>query len=531
MNHLTCRIKPYIQPFERQLALQELKALATGPVIPLDGDAATALTFSIDRKNDASTLRKSLVYWQSIGNDANGITNQLLGEATSLTVRNGAKVNTASLLDSSSLQIPTKRCLRYATHGLHEYRGKFFPQLVGALMNIAELARDSLVLDPMCGSGTTLVEARLAGRRSVGMDMNPLSVFVAKAKCRALSMKPRTLVRAYQDIQELVNTNTSCMSGSACFAQLLESDQAYLNRWFGSQTLSELDRIDWAIRQLPDRGLQTFYRVCMSNILRFVSWQKDDDLRVRRCSTQISDGETIGKFLDEARRSTRTVATFLAERRPTGLGRYTVREADAREAAKYLPELVGKVDAIITSPPYATALPYIDTDRLSLIYLGLLPHHDHRRRDALMIGNREVTTGKRAEYWSFFEAYESQLPSGTSALVRRIDSLNKGGDAGFRRRNLSALLAKYFFDMRKTLHQAFLLLKPGGTMFLIVGDNRTTAGGEQIEIRTAEHLSEIACGLGFRMTDELAMDMLASRDVFRKNTMRSEQIMRFDKPQ
>ena len=42
MDGLTCRIKEYIQPFERRLALEELRALAGDPVVPVDGDDATA---------------------------------------------------------------------------------------------------------------------------------------------------------------------------------------------------------------------------------------------------------------------------------------------------------------------------------------------------------------------------------------------------------------------------------------------------------------------------------------------------------
>ena len=101
---------------------------------------------------------------------------------------------------------------------------------------------------------------------------------------------------------------------------------------------------------------------------------------------------------------------------------------------------------------------------------------------------------------------------------------------GFRRRNLSALLSKYFFDMREVMRQTYSLLRPGGTMFLVVGNNRTTAGGRHVEIRTADHLGEIAGGLGFRIADDMAMDMLVSRDIFRKNAVPSERIMRLDKP-
>ena len=533
MNSLTCCMKPYIQPFERRLALQEMDALARGPVVPVDGDDATARVFSISSENDAPMLRKALAYWQSIGDPASGLTEQLRGEATLGVGANGATVSDATppLFRPVPLKLPNRRCLRYATHGLHEYRGKFFPQLVCALMNIARLPKDAVVLDPMCGSGTTLVEARLSGRKSYGLDMNPLSVFVADVKCRALSLQPAALTGACGDLEEALSAQTPRRGAPGRFAELTEGDQAYLARWFAPQTLIELDRIEAAIRQLPTKTLRAFYRVCLSNILRGVSWQKNEDLRIRRDVVELAAGETSTRFLKEAARSTRTVAAFLKERRPMRVGRYAVREADARRAAQTFPSLVGEVDAIITSPPYATALPYIDTDRLSLIYLGLLPHSSHRSRDASMIGNREVTNRERTQLWTFFEAHKALLPRKTRALVQRIDLLNKAADVGFRRRNLSALLAKYFFDMRETMQQAFLLLKPGGKMFLVVGNNRTTAGQEEIEIRTAEHLGAIACEIGFQMKDDIAMDMLVSRDVFRKNAMRSEQILGLRKPQ
>ena len=535
MDGLRCRIKEYIQPFERRLALEELRALAGGPVVPVDGDDATASTFAVARTNDAGALRGALAYWHSIGDRADGMTTQLRDEATLEFARHGAtgdglpEIMRARLLAKP----PNKRCLRYATHGLHEYRGKFFPQLVRALMNIARLPDDGVVLDPMCGSGTTLVETCLSGRTAYGLDMNPLSVFVTDVKCRALALDAASLTSARDGLRRELDGPASPRRGSppGRLAMLAHGDRDYLDRWFARRTLLELDRVDAAIRRLPTRTLRNFYRVCLSNILRGVSWQKNDDLRVRRAETELTAGETIARFLDEAERSTRTVAAFLSERGGATLGRHVLREADARRAAYALPALAGKVDAVITSPPYATALPYLDTDRLSLIYLGLLPRERHRTRDNLMIGNREVTTRRRAEYWRFFEANKSLLPRSTCADIERIDRLNANGTAGFRRRNLPALLSKYFFDMREVMRQTFSLLRPGGTLFLVIGNNRTTAGGHLIEIRTADHLREMANTLGFRTVDDMAMDMLVSRDIFKKNAVPSERIVRLEKPQ
>ena len=128
MDSLTCRMKEYIQPFERQLALQELRALANGPVVPADGDDVTALTFLIDRTSDAEALRRELAYWQWVGNGADGLTTQLRGEATLGIAHNGIATSRLPQIVRALVpsKLPKRRCLRYATHGLHEYGGSSF---------------------------------------------------------------------------------------------------------------------------------------------------------------------------------------------------------------------------------------------------------------------------------------------------------------------------------------------------------------------------------------------------------------------
>ena len=530
---MTCRIKGFIQPFERKLALQELRALANGPVTPVDGDEDTASIFSIAPTSDVRGLRAELAYWHSVGDCADGLTTQLRSEATLNVARAKAQVgqspeNVCALVP---LYLPNRRSLRYATHGLHEYRGKFFPQLVRALMNISRLPKNAVVLDPMCGSGTTLVEAQLSERRGYGLDMNPLSVFITDVKCQALTLAPSELTAAYKTVQQVLSTRVLPRGEPRHFTSLAEGDQAYLRRWFSPQTIVELDHIEAAVRILPTETLQNFFRVAMSNILRKVSWQKNDDLRVRREEKEIEAGETTAIFLEEAKRSTHAVAAYLTERGAAQMGNHMVREADARQAVQVFPDLSGNVDAVITSPPYATALPYIDTDRLSLIFLGLLPRERHNTRDVLMIGNREVTPRGRKEYWASYEKNRRLLPESTQALIERIDQLNKEEPTGFRRRNLSALLSKYFFDMREVMQQAFTLLRSGGAMFLVVGSNRTTAGGHTVEIPTPYLLRDIASSLGFQALGDISMEMLVSRNIFKKNAVPSENILMLQRPQ
>ena len=108
---------------------------------------------------------------------------------------------------------------------------------------------------------------------------------------------------------------------------------------------------------------------------------ESDDLRVRKEIRPDVDIDAIAEFLAEVTRTVRTILAFLYEDQPKGLGAVEVIEGDARFLAGTdapLEHLAGKIKAVVTSPPYATALPYLDTDRLSLCYLGLLPRPEHR---------------------------------------------------------------------------------------------------------------------------------------------------------
>ena len=379
MEELTCKIKGYIQPFERQLALQELEALTKGQVVPINGDADSASIFSISPTSNIETLRTALAYWHSVGNGVETLTTQVRSEATAKI----ARAKTETIYEAESIgelvpkNLPSHRSLRYATHGIHEYRGKFFPQLVRALINIAQVPDSALVMDPMCGSGTTLVEARLSGQRSLGLDMNPLSVFMTDVKCQALEFELVTLKEASQrELKRRLSVPIWARRQFPKFESLSGTDQTYFKRWFSWQAITELEQIESAIGTLPSVELKNFYRLTMSNILRAISSQKDDDLRLRREEKELEAGQTIKLFVEEAARSTRTLMTFLAERGQSELGDYTVSEGDARKNnGEAFPEFTSQVDAVITSPPYATALPYIETDRLSLIYLQLLPQN------------------------------------------------------------------------------------------------------------------------------------------------------------
>lgn len=529
-----CRMKSYIQPFERVLAERELAVLAGAKL-----GAEVAGWRPVDSKASATSLAQNLAYWEAVENRHRRTspthTLQVLREATVNVVRNGVTVHEVAELVpfGEEVPLPNRRCLRYATHGMHEYRGKFFPQLVRAVVNIAGVPTAGVIADPMCGSGTTAVETVLDGRTAIGLDMNPLSVLIASTKCQLLSAKPSDLIRAYDEIQVvLTGPKRTSGEGRPYLERLPVADQEYLRGWFSEQVLTDLNRVAAAIerqRRIHGKALAT---VALSNILRRVSWQKEDDLRVRRAVRNDADVDAVTEFLAEFGRATRMLLAFLYQDHGGKRGRFEIQQGDARNVEAVWSAWLGKADAVITSPPYATALPYLDTDRLSLCYLQLLGRPLHRQYDQQMIGNREVTDRQRRNCWDSYVARRRELPRSITELVDGLQGRVEAhaADVGFRRRNLPSLLGKYFMDMREVLLGTKRLLRPGRSAFVVVGGNHTVIGGQRVSIDTATLLTDLAASVGFHHRRSLPMEMLVSRDIFRRNGGECESLIELSVP-
>lgn len=532
---IVCRLKPYIQPFERNLALKELEAL-TGAVptpetavdLPTD-----SLVYRVMTTQSPTYLADRLTYWEQLYPDGNPFTRQLTRqvkrEATANIVRNGITPEQlqAVLPFQQEAPLPNRRNLRYGPHGIHEYRGKFFPQLVRSLLNITGVGSDSMILDPMCGSGTTPTEAVLLGCQAIGLDLNPLSVLMSRAKCASLMIHPDELIKEYQSLKVELLQAAALSTYLPWFESLSPQDQDYLSHWFAPQVLAALDPIAVHIKNAKHSACRLLFQVTLSNILRRVSWQKDDDLRVRKEIQPNREVDVMAEFLAELNRSVKTILALLYENQDFPVGQATIIEGNARQADQLLAGQRGRIDAIITSPPYATALPYLDTDRLSLCYLGLLPRPQHRQRDYQMIGNREITERQRQLNWQEYQQRRTELPVEITRVIDLIDTLNRQTEVGFRRRNLPALLARYFLDMQQVFKIFIKLLKPGAPAYVVVGNNHTIAGGQRVEIETDKLLVQLGESVGLRLEEMISMEMLVSRDIFKENASNAETIVCF----
>lgn len=528
--NLDCKLKSYIQPFERELAYRELEAL-TQVRVRKNEQTQEDKTHWLRSSAPADMLARELAFWESVSNGERLITRQALREATVCETSKGEPTQLVLGEESNSEEIalPNRRCLRYGPHGLHEYRGKFFPQLVRAFINIGQVPKSGVVADPFCGSGTTAIETILADRRAIGLDMNPLSVFMSQTKCDILTIEFAELELGYNNVRRRLK-HSRVDRFVSWISHLSPENQEYLNEWFHPAVLKDLDRIATCILPIASIPVRNYMWLCLSNILRRVSWQKEADLRVRRELKKIGDIDPIKEFLAELDRSTKLMLAFLRQEKHLPQHSASIKQGDSKQLVNEWKSWMGRVDAVITSPPYATALPYLDTDRLSLCFLRLLDRSRHRDRDREMIGNREITNKTRKELWQAFCDRQTPLPSSIFTSVRKIYKLNEDSDVGFRRRNLPALLYKYFCDMGIVFEGMMQLLRSGASAFVVAGNNHTIAGGQRVEINTVELLRELAEAKGLDTVDQLNMEMLTSREIFKKNAIESESILHFRKP-
>lgn len=110
---------------------------------------------------------------------------------------------TAKRLDSNRLE-PADR----AAHDWYRFVLSFPPHLVRQYLDRFDLSEDSTVLDPFCGTGTTLVECKKLGYRSVGIEAHPMSHSQARQK----SIGRRTLMILNRLLGRLLSGRLTALS-------------------------------------------------------------------------------------------------------------------------------------------------------------------------------------------------------------------------------------------------------------------------------------------------------------------------------
>jgi DNA modification methylase len=433
----------------------------------------------------------------------------------------------AILENGDVLKTKSRKDPKYATHGIHAYKGKFYPQLARSLFNLALIESGRRILDPFCGSGTVPLEAFLNGLEGVGFDMNPLAVKIAKAKTDILLVEPYLRDRLLSQLEERL-TRLEPSTDVAVFSSIAMRE---IEAWFPRTVIRKLSALLSLIRSTPDVRVKDFLEVLLSNIVRKVSQQDPDDLRIRRRAKPIDDAPVFELFsahlADQRQRLTEFASR--SNRSPYRFTPARIHLADSRALESFrIAEIPpDSIDCIVTSPPYATALPYIDTDRLSILLFSGLGQSERAKIEESLTGSREIRNGVRRKIESAIERNElREISSGTARdTIQRVYRLNKNADVGFRRKNMGALLHRYFADMTLVFQNLDVHLKSGGSAFFVIGDNVTVAGEEEIAVRSGQALTEMAQSIGWRVRQRIPITVTKEKRPHSKHAIVQNEII------
>jgi len=427
----------------------------------------------------------------------------------------------ASLFESNLLKSPESVSRRSRSNGAmnklsHEDRAvhdwyrfvlSFPPHLVSEYIQRFKLNSGHRVLDPFCGTGTTLVEAKKQGVPSVGIEANPVAHF---ASCVKLdwNVDPTGLVDHAERIAASASDELKSLGiYDEPLLRVLNNEEVSLRTLSGEQeklllknsisplplhkALVLLDHLqNCADNQFQAHEKLAFAKTVLNSASNLRFGPEVGVGTIRR------DAPVLTSWLDEVK----TMATDIHAMTSFADVTAEVFHADARSLTRILNP--ASVDAVITSPPYPNEKDYTRTTRLESVLLGFI----NTREDLRALKQSLVRSNTRSVYKKDDDDLWVAEHGEIQAIADRIESrrIELGKTSGFER--LYARVTQlYFGGMARHLADLRIVLRPGAHLAYVVGDQ---ASYLRIMIRTGELLADIAKSLGYEL---VGIDLFRTR--------------------
>ena len=239
---------------------------------------------------------------------------------------------------------------RSMTHALHKYPAKYIPEYPRWAIKKYTGNKNNIVLDPFCGSGTSNVEAKLAGHNSLAIDVDPLARFITKNKTTNQN-KTKLLSTKEQLYDQLSSIKSS---------KELPENFDMVKLWFRPNVAKELYGLKRQITQIQDSKIRDFFLLCFSSSIRKVS-NADPKLVLPKISKYMRIAEENGREIN-------VIETF---KKITDFSTERILEFSNATSAQTKVKIIGndsrkmKIDdetitLAVTSPPYLNAPSHAD---------------------------------------------------------------------------------------------------------------------------------------------------------------------------
>lgn len=391
-----------------------------------------------------------------------------------------------------------------AFHDWYRFVLSFPPHLVKDYIKKFKLNQKSVVLDPFCGTGTTLVEAKLAGMKAAGLEGNPFPQFASSVKTEWGLDSDVITTHTQQIAKEVlavlksqgIDDNFSFSNYKDLELKTLEpkAEKLILTNSISPLPLHKTLVLFECLKKFEGEQFYRHALLALGNALVFKisNLHFGPEVGVKNPK---EDVPVISNWLLEIEK----MANDLRQVKGKSFPEANIYLADARSFDAIAPN---SIDAVITSPPYPNEKDYTRTTRLESVLLGFIRNREELRE----LKKRLVRSNTRGIYK---EDDDDKWVSDFPEIQRIADEIEKrrielGKDSGFER--LYPRAAKlYFGGMAKHLSDLRKVLRPGAQLAYVVGDQ---ASYLRVMIRTGQILGDIAQKLGYEL---VSIDLFRTR--------------------
>jgi DNA methylase len=390
-------------------------------------------------------------------------------------------------------------------HDWYRFILSFPPHLVVDYLDRFGVGPEHTVLDPFCGTGTTVVECKKRGIPSIGIEANPMAHFASSVKVD-WSVDPDSLLRHAEQVADAALEELSAAG--------IEDDPLFFPSANGHSTNQHIQ-----LRQLPAETAGLLLAGSISPLPLHKTLVLLDHLKssyderfyrhealalAKALVTSIGNlyfGPEVGVGAQKG--DTPVVSAWLSgisamvadlrKLRDQNTTSSIIHHTDARLVMNYIKPQ--SVDMVITSPPYPNEKDYTRTTRLETVILGFIQN----KADLQALKRGLMRSNTRNVYkWDADDEWATGYPV-IQALAEQIEArrIELGKTSGFEK--LYGKVTKlYFGGMARQLAALRSVLRPGARLAYVVGDQ---ASYLQVMIRTGQHLADIARFLDYEVDD------------------------------
>jgi len=384
-------------------------------------------------------------------------------------------------IKNDSRFLVTSNNVSYLTHIIHKYPAKFIPQIPRwAIMRY--LKENQVVLDPFCGSGTTLVEAIIRNHTACGIDIDPLARLVTKVKTTPLN--ENRLNEVVVGVLDRLKNRPK---------HIIKPSIPTLGHWFKDTSVKELGHIRSIIEDYKsEKDIYDFLMVTFSSIIRKASNADDQSQKTYVSHTKIKDAPPPKPLFQHNLLLHRDRIIQLNKTLHKIPQVKIFDNIDAREFSCVLKSAdIDSVDLCVTSPPYIKAIDYIYDQMVEYFWIGdlfnLETQHKQNRYKVHYVGTKQV---EAKIYKNFLETGFTEIDC-LSAKIYKISPKH------------SYITSKYFLDVLDNFREVNKVLKKKAHYIFVVGDCHVS----DIPVKTHSLLFDVAETVGFRIHNQFCYEI------------------------